>query len=1178
MSGALEDYLAAVAAGTAPPREQFLAGHPELAEDLDACLAALHFIGRAAAGPRSVAPDFDESQPPEQVVGQIGDFRIVREVGRGGMGVVYEAEQISLGRRVALKVLPLAGALDPRHLQRFQNEARAAASLHHQHIVPVYAVGSERGVHYYAMQFIDGQTLADFIAELRQAGARPAPTGEQPTTPQFPKQAQPTADTAPRAAVSTEQARPDRAHFRRVAELGIQAGEALDHAHQLGIVHRDVKPANLLVDGRGSLWVADFGLAQVQSDARLTLTGDLLGTLRYMSPEQALARRVVVDHRTDVYSLGATLYELLTLEPAFTGSDRQELLRQIAFEEPVRPRRVNKAIPAELETIVLKAMEKNPQERYATAAELAEDLRHFLADQPIRARPAGVVRRLRKWGRRHRGVVVTAALGLLLALAVVAGSIGWVMRDQAARQKEAEGPVQSAMDEAERLLKQEKVREALSAALRAEGLLLHAGGHPRLGPEVQALLKDLRMLVTLEEVRLTWTAVRGSKFDNASADEGFEKAFREYGIDVEALPVEVAAARICACRIKAELVAALGSWAYARNAVRKGSGLGLFAVARAAEPDEWRGRLRDVLEGRGEAALAELVRLEKTDALPAWTLGHVVHAVEKEKGDLAQVVPLLRHAQQRVPDDFWLNHSLGYALHRMQHPQLDEAIGFYRVAVALRPGSPGARLNLGAALHAQKKLDEAVAAYQKAIALKPDYADAYRNLGNALDEQKKLDEAVAAYQKAIALKPDFADAYYNLGNALDEQKKLDEAVAAYQKAIALKPDFAKAYNNLGIILAAQKKREEATAAYRKAIDLQPDLAEAYTNLGAALCEQKKLDEAVTAFRKAIDVQPDFAGAYNSLGVALAAQKKLDEAVTAFRKAIQLKPDLAAAYYNLGNALYQQRNMDKAIAALRKAIDVQPDYAKAYTNLGDALRDQKKLDEAVTAYRKAIDLQPDDAAAYNDLGLALRDQKKLDEAVAAFRKADQLLPHHPVIRNNLRRTQRWLELDKRLPDILAGKAKPSSPQEQIELARFWLYKEYYRTAACFFSTAFTAEPKLASDLNVPHRYSAACAAALAAVGQGADAAQLDDKERARLRQQALDWLRADLTAYVRLAEQGNPNARQAILQYLAHWQQDTDLTALRDGKALAALPQKERAAWQELWADVAALCKRVGTKK
>jgi serine/threonine protein kinase len=441
LTQALEDYLAAVTAGTAPPREEFLARHPELAEDLDACLAALRFIGRAARGPLSAAgggevpPARPEGEP---VSGVLGDFRIVREVGRGGMGIVYEAEQISLGRRVALKVLPFAATLDPRQLQRFHNEARAAASLDHPHIVHVHAVGCERAVHFYAMQFIDGQTLAATIADLRQRSGRPVPTEQQPTTPHVHGQpAPPSAETAPRAAASTERVRPDRAHFRRVAEWGAQAAEALDHAHQLGIVHRDVKPANLLVDGRGGLWVTDFGLAHIQSDSRLTMTGDLVGTLRYMSPEQALAQRVVIDHRTDVYSLGATLYELLTLEPAFRGNDRQELLRQIAFEEPRAPRRINKAIPAELETIVLKAMEKNPADRYATAKNLAEDLRRFLADEPIRARPAGVVRRLRKWGRRHQAAVVASIVVLALGLMILGGAAGWLIQRRAAAEDKA---------------------------------------------------------------------------------------------------------------------------------------------------------------------------------------------------------------------------------------------------------------------------------------------------------------------------------------------------------------------------------------------------------------------------------------------------------------------------------------------------------------------------------------------------------------------------------------------------------------------------------------------------------------------------------------------------------------------------------------------------------------------
>jgi hypothetical protein len=279
--------------------------------------------------------------------------------------------------------------------------------------VPVHAVGSESGVHYFAMQLIQGQSLSAFIDEGKTEGSCDSKS----------------------AVLIHRFARNDKsnstARDARIAELGMRAAQALEYAHQQGVVHRDIKPANLLLDERDELWITDFGLAMFQTSPSVTITGELVGTLRYMSPEQALAKRGLIDHRTDIYSLGATLYELLTLQPNFAGQEGQELLWQIAYQEPIQPRFLDCTIAVDLETILMKAMAKNPAERYASAGELADDLQRFLEHKPILARRPTFVDKAAKWARRHRTLVVGGVTGFLLLVAVEAVSHYFLSREHA---------------------------------------------------------------------------------------------------------------------------------------------------------------------------------------------------------------------------------------------------------------------------------------------------------------------------------------------------------------------------------------------------------------------------------------------------------------------------------------------------------------------------------------------------------------------------------------------------------------------------------------------------------------------------------------------------------------------------------------------------------------------------
>ncbi|HTU90692.1 MAG TPA: serine/threonine-protein kinase, partial [Gemmataceae bacterium] len=554
-----EEFVGRYRRGEHPPLSEYIAAHPELADEIRELFPTLVMMEELAPSDSgSVVPS---APPPEQPRLSLGDYRILREIGRGGMGVVFEAEQLSLGRRVALKVLRHRAG-DATIRQRFHREARAAAQLHHTNIVPVFEVGEDQNACWYAMQLILGQGLDQIIEELRplhspirsrtdMPAARPqlsqvtqALVSGQFACPDFDASPpvssvsrEPQASAAALACGSrlteetgapltnrSELSAVDSAggqYYRSVARIGRQAAEGLAHAHARGIIHRDVKPSNLLLDTAGVVWITDFGLAKTQEKS-LTNTGDVVGTLRYMAPERFKGEG---DERADVYGLGLTLYELLVLRPAFDALDRLELIDRIKNQEPTPPRTLDRRIPRNLETIVLKAIDKEAKRRYPSAEALAEDLRRFLADEPIEARRTSELERLRLWGRRNPAVASLLGIVILLLVCLTAGSLAaafWLNQQRlalaAAEEDSTEKLYQSlvAQANASRFSRQVGQRFATLDAVRSAAKLVRERRMPaeRLDElrnlAIAALvLPDFRTLRTWEghpAGSLTWSA------------------------------------------------------------------------------------------------------------------------------------------------------------------------------------------------------------------------------------------------------------------------------------------------------------------------------------------------------------------------------------------------------------------------------------------------------------------------------------------------------------------------------------------------------------------------------------------------------------------------------------------------------------------------------------------------
>ncbi len=1163
--------------------------------------------------------------------------QLLGEIARGGMGAVLKGRDPDLGRDLAVKVLLEKHEDRPELVRRFVEEAQIGGQLQHPGIVPVYELGAFADRRpYFTMKLVKGRTLATLLAER---GRGSAPSAVQPTPGAFATglaSDMPRFLAIFEAICQTVAYAHSRGVIHRdLKPSNVMVGSFGDvQVMDWGlakVLKRDVgdEPSPSPSPALSVIATVRSASAAHESEA-----GSVLGTPAYMAPEQASGEIDHVDQRADVFGLGSILCEILTGEPAYTAGSQPEVMRKAMRGDTADALRRLDGCGADAELITLArdclAAERDDRPRSArvvaarvTAYEAGVQARVQAAE---RERAVALARAVEERRRRKLQLGLAAAI---LAFMLLGGlSTTFYLHERQERAAAIDRIVGQAVTlRAQAMAHADDVARwqvALAAVNQAD-----AGGDAQaqsrlvsLRREIEAGLDaasgDRRLLDRLVDIR----SAQADDPDGSTTDTGYADAFREAEIDMSALPAADAGAKIRARTpaVAVALAAALDDWAKIRRDERgdaAGSEL-LRAVARAADPDPWRNELRAALDQPLKAnrlsALQVLAKSANFDELGPVSL-HLLACGLNDMGDGALAESVLRAAGERHPGDVWVNYMLGIVLEKLS--RRDEAIRFYTAARAIRPETahelahalqargqgdeaiavfrdlrrlrPGNARHLtclaqalerkgGLSREAHEALEASVTACRERIRLKPEDATAHFNLGNAFSTQSKLAEAVGELQTAIRLAPNFAAAHSNLGHVLSRQGKQDGSIAEYRTAIRLNP-AAVFHFSLGNTLIAQGNQKDAIAEYRTAIRLQPDYAEAHNHLGAALNAQGKPDEAIAEYRAAIRLKPDYAEAHTNLGVVLLPQGRLEEAIAEYRTAIRLKPDLAIAHANLGNDLNLQGKPDDGIAELRTAIRLQPDLASAHRHLGDILLMQRKWAEAIAEYRTTILHSPDNAEVHCNLGQVLRQQGDFSGSLESFRKGHELgsrRPNWPYPSEAwVAQAERMLALSPRFPAILRGEDDPRDNADRRAVAGMCYATERYAAAARFWAAALEDEPKLAAPRHSESRYSAACAAVPAGCGQGRDDPKPDERARAKLRSQALGWLKTELTAWGQSLGGGDPRAREAAVKALLYWRAESDFTGVRDSDALAKLPEAERAAWRALWDEVDATLQRAG---